>query len=149
MASPKNSNNSKGMTVQERAKTLVEGIPWEEIFREPELKDAFLAELLLAVAKLHTLDERRRLQAKGIERAKAGGVRFGAKRKPLPEHFDEAYAAWRQGLSYAKASKLCGVTKEVFYRAVQHRMQEEAERNQVAKPEGYRIRREPAAVGAE
>lgn len=148
MASPKNKNSPKDMTVQERAKALVDGIPWEEIFREPELKDAFLAELLLAVARLHTRDERRRLQAEGIQRARARGVRFGARRKPLPEHFDEAYAAWQQGLSYAKASKLCGVTKDVFYRAVQHRIQEEAECRGMDAPGGYHVHREPAAAGA-
>ncbi len=115
----------QGNDPQTAARNFVAQLPLREIFQDKALADAFLSELLLAVARESSHENRRELQRKGIEEAKAQGVRFGAPTRPLPDNFEEARQAWRNGqLSMNEAAELCGMPKSTFYNAAQR-----AERN--------------------
>lgn len=101
------------------ARALIAQLPLDRIFQDQALTDAFLSELLMALARESVSQSRRELQRKGIEEAKAQGVRFGAPSRPLPENFEQARLAWRGGqMSSAAAAKLCGMPKTTFYNAV-------------------------------
>lgn len=105
---------------KEAARDFVAKLPLQRIFEDQALSDAFLSELMLALARESSVRSRREQQKKGIEKAKAQGVRFGKPSLPLPENFEEARRAWREGeLSMKEASELCGMAKSTFYGAVQ------------------------------
>ncbi len=90
------------------AQRLVALLPLREIFQDRELADAFLSELMLALARESSREARRELQRKGIAQAKAQGVRFGKPARPLPENFEEVRQAWRNGrLSLKEAAQAC------------------------------------------
>jgi len=102
------------------ARELIARLPLREIFQDRELADAFLSELMLALARESSRESRRELQRKGIEAAKAQGVRFGKPSRPLPENFEEARQAWRDGwFSLKEAAKKCGMPESTFYYAAQ------------------------------
>ncbi len=102
------------------ARNLIARLPLREIFQDKELADAFLSELMLALARESSRESRRELQRKGIEEAKARGVRFGKPARPLPENFENARRAWRDGwFSLKEAAKACGMPETSFYDAVQ------------------------------
>ncbi len=102
------------------AQSLIAQLPLREIFQNRELTDAFLSELMLALARESSRESRRELQRKGIEEAKAQGVRFGKPTRPLPENFEEARQAWRDGwFSLKEAAKKCGMPESTFYYAAQ------------------------------
>ncbi len=97
------------------AQRLVALLPLREIFQDRELADAFLSELMLALARESSREARRELQRKGIAQAKAQGVRFGKPARPLPENFDEVRFAWRRGeFNLITAAQLCGMPKSTF-----------------------------------
>ncbi len=101
------------------AQNLVAQIPLREIFQNKALADAFLSELFLSLARESSHESRREQRQKGIDEARAQGVRFGAPKRPLPENFDEVRRAWRNGkLSVKAAADLCGMPKTTFYNAV-------------------------------
>jgi len=109
------------------AQHLVAQLPLQKIFGDQALSDAFLSELLLALARESSYSSRRERQKKGIEDAKAQGIRFGAPSRPLPENFDEIRRAWRGGAFPLKeAAAKCGMAKTTFYNAVQRAEQEAA-----------------------
>jgi len=101
------------------ARNLIAQIPLREIFQNKALTDAFLSELFLSLARESSHESRREQRQKGIDEARAQGVRFGAPKRPLPENFDEVRRAWRNGkLSVKAAADLCGMPKTTFYNAV-------------------------------
>jgi len=105
------------------ARQLVEQLPLEEIFRDQALKDAFLSELMLALARQSSYTDRRERQKAGIREAKAQGVRFGAPARPLPANFEEMRRAWRSGqLTVKEAAERCGLARTTFYNAA-HRVE--------------------------
>ncbi len=102
------------------AQRLVAQLPLREIFQDRELANAFLSELMLAIARESSREARRELQRKGIAQAKAQGVRFGKPTRPLPENFEEVRQAWRGGwLSLKEAAKACKMPESSFYKAAQ------------------------------
>lgn len=104
--------------VHTAAKYLIELIPLREIFKNKKLADAFLSELLMALAKESVYENRQTLQRKGIEHAKAQGVKFGKPKRPLPENFEEVRQSWRDGqLTLREASEMCGLPESTFYNA--------------------------------
>ncbi len=101
------------------ARNLVAQLPLREIFHDKTLADAFLSELFLSLARESSHECRQKQRQKGIDEARAQGVRFGAPKRPLPENFDEVRKAWRNGqLSVKAAADLCGMPKTTFYNAV-------------------------------
>ena len=83
-----------------------------------ELLGAFVSELFYEVARKRQHLNNRQRQAEGIAAAKARGVRFGPRRKPLPENFDECRQRWRSGeIKMAEAAEICGMAKSSFYEA--------------------------------
>ena len=84
-----------------------------------ELLSAFVSELFLAATKQAIREERRKKQAEGIAKAKAKGVSFGRKSKPLPDNFEEARQLWlKRELNLKDAAKYCGLPESTFYDAV-------------------------------
>jgi len=115
------------------AQNLIAQMPLQRIFQDPALSDAFLSELLLALARESSGRSRRERQRKGIAEAKAQGVRFGAPRRPLPENFEEVRSAWRNGeFTLTEAARRCGMAKSTFYNAAQRA--EQAMSEPMAKP---------------
>ena len=79
-----------------------------------ELLSAFLSATKQAIR-----EERRKKQAEGIAKAKAKGVSFGRKSKPLPDNFEEARQLWlSRELNLKDAAKHCGLPESTFYDAV-------------------------------
>lgn len=83
-----------------------------------ELLTKFVSDLFYTQAKRRQKEERQAKQTEGIAAAKARGVRFGPRRKPLPEGFEEYCEAWRDGqMSLREAAKACGMSHSSFYQA--------------------------------
>ncbi len=77
------------------ADDLVARISEEDPEHCDELLGAFVSQLFQSATKQSLSRERRERQAEGIAKAKARGVQFGSKRKPLPDNFDEVRRSWR------------------------------------------------------
>lgn len=116
------SGEQETQRVQAMAREMVSGMPLSDLCRDRELIGVFTAELvqeILRTANQRQTADRRKRQADGIAVAKAKGVQFGRRRAPLPSNFEEARLAWRSGdCSLREASKLCGMSRTSFYRAV-------------------------------
>lgn len=83
-----------------------------------EMLTQLVSDLFYAQAQKRQKEERRVKQAAGIAAAKARGVRFGVKQKPLPENFDECRRRWRNGeIKMHEAAEACGMAKSSFYEA--------------------------------
>lgn len=110
----------------ELAENIVERITDQDPEHSQELLGAFVSQLFLAATKQSMRRERRARQAEGIAKAKARGVRFGTRRKPLPDNFNEVRRAWRdREMNLKEAAKLCGMPATTFYDAVRRAEQEE------------------------
>lgn len=85
-----------------------------------DLTGTFIADLVLQILSYVAQTEResiRQRQAEGIAAARARGVTFGPKRKPLPAGFYEARADYEAGrLSVRKAAAKAGMSYSTFYR---------------------------------
>lgn len=85
-----------------------------------DLTGTFIADLVLQILSYVAQTEReniRQRQTEGIAAAKARGVKFGAKKKPVPEGFDEYKEKWKRGeLSIRQASEILGISHMRFYR---------------------------------
>lgn len=94
--------------------------------RSKELLGLFVADLFSQMTEQEHKEERRQRQAEGIAAAKARGVRFGKRTKPLPENFEEVRHAWRnKELTLQEAATACGMAKTTFYNAVERAEQAE------------------------
>ena len=110
--------------LKELAQEIVSSLSGLDPEQSRELLGGFVSDLFLSVAEQSRKEERRQKQAEGLAAAKAKGVRFGRPGKPLPDNFDEARRAWREGeLSLQQAADLCGIPKGTFYNAVVRREQ--------------------------
>lgn len=117
-------------TVQIQLQSLAEEIVSAVSELDPacrkEVLGLFVADLFSQVAEQERTEERRQRQAEGIAAAKARGVRFGKKTKPLPENFEEVRRAWRsKELTLQEAAAACGMAKTTFYNAVERAEQAE------------------------
>lgn len=106
-----------------------------------ELLGLFVADLFSQVAEQERKVERHQRQAEGIAAAKARGVRFGKKMKPLPDNFEEVRHAWRnKELTLQEAAAACGMAKTTFYNAVERAEQAEGRADDGKKKDAHRGR---------
>ena len=84
-----------------------------------DLLGTFISDLVLQVLSFAAQLERENLlvrQAEGIAAAKAKGVVFGRREKPLPENYEEIVRRWRGGsLTSKEAAGLCGFSVRTLY----------------------------------
>lgn len=96
--------------------SLLSGV---DVAASQELLMQLVSDLFYAQAQKRQREERLVKQSEGIAAAKARGVQFGPRRKPLPENFEEYCEAWRDGqMSLREAAKACGMSHSSFHQAV-------------------------------
>jgi len=118
------------------AQSLIARLPLRKIFQNKQLADVFLSELMLALARESSHENRRELQRKGIAAAKAQGVQFGKPSRPVPDNFEDVRRAWREGrISLKEAAKTCAMPQSTFYGMAQRA--EEALREARGAPEAH------------
>ena len=108
------------ITKERQADIRVMDMPLLDTTYGKDLLGTFIADLTLQVlsfaAQLEREDIRQR-QAEGIASAKARGVRFGRKKKELPEDFENWFARWRSGeITGKQMADHCGMEISVLYR---------------------------------
>jgi len=105
--------------VQSLAQDIVRALKEQAPYHSQELLSVLVSELFLSATKLTMKEERRKKQAEGIAKAKARGVKFGTRLRPLPENFEQARLSWRnQEVNLKEAASLCGMPTSTFYDAV-------------------------------
>ena len=106
--------------VQSLAQDIVRALKEQAPYHSQELLSVLVSELFLSATKLTMKEERRKKQAEGIAKAKARGVKFGTRLRPLPENFEQARLSWRnQEVNLKEAASRCGMPPSTFYDAVQ------------------------------
>lgn len=76
-----------------------------------------VSDLFYAQAQKRQREEHLVKQSEGIAAAKARGIQFDPRRKPLPENFEEYCEAWRDGqMSLREAAKACSMSHPNFKR---------------------------------
>ncbi len=85
-----------------------------------DLTGTFIADLVLQILAYVAETERafiRQRQAEGIAAAKQRGIRFGCKKKDVPEEFQKYYLLWQEGkISLRKAAERLHMNYSTFYR---------------------------------
>lgn len=96
--------------------------------KQEGLIGTFIADLVLQILSYVAETERdyiKKRQAEGIAAAKARGVKFGAKRLPLPDNYDEVYERYENGGMLAvEAACMLDMTESTFYRRLRERRQQ-------------------------
>ena len=109
------------ITQKRKAAIVVLDMPLLDTRQGRDLTGTLIADIVLQLLSYVAQTEReniRQRQAEGIAAAKAKGVRFGRKRRALPDNFEELRQAWRRGeISLIAAAKLCGIPQTTFYDA--------------------------------
>lgn len=105
--------------LSELAQEIVSAIVESDSEHSQELLSSFVGDLFMSATKQSIQEERRKKQAEGIAKAKAKGVSFGRKSKPLPDNFEEARQLWlNRELPLKDAAKFCDMPETTFYDAV-------------------------------
>lgn len=90
--------------------------------KNDDLTGIFVAELVLQILSYVAETERkniRRRQAEGIASAKARGVLFGRRAKPVPKEFNMIVSKWRnQEIQLKQALELLDMKRSLFYKKV-------------------------------
>ena len=85
-----------------------------------DLIGVFVSDLVLQILSYVAETERdfiKKRQAEGIAAAKARGVKFGAKKKELPDNFEEVKRQWEKGeISTREGGKILNMSYSTFYR---------------------------------
>ena len=88
--------------------------------RGRDLTGKFVADLVLQILSYVAETERdfiRKRQAEGIAAAKAKGVKFGPKKKAMPEKFEEVKEMWEKGeISTREAGEILNISYTTFWR---------------------------------
>ena len=88
--------------------------------RGRDLTGKFVADLVLQILSYVAETERefiRKRQAEGIAAAKAKGVKFGPKKKAMPEKFEEVKEMWERGeISTREAGEILNISYATFWR---------------------------------
>ena len=87
--------------------------------REKNLLGTFITDLVLTLLSYVAENERvniRQRQAEGIAAAKARGVHFGRRPKPLPDNFYDVYQRWKmKKISVSEAARECEMPVSTFF----------------------------------
>ena len=109
----------KVITKDKRVDLYVIDMPILDTRREKNLLGTFISDLVLALLSYVAENERtniRQRQAEGIAAAKARGVHFGRRPKPLPENFYDVYQQWKmKKISVSEAARQCGMPQTTFF----------------------------------
>ena len=109
----------KVLTKDKRVDLYVIDMPLLDTRREKNLLGTFISDLVLTLLSYVAENERttiRQRQAEGIAAAKARGVHFGRRPKPLPENFYEVYQKWKmKKISVSEAARQCGMPQTTFF----------------------------------
>lgn len=108
------------ITKEKQADIRVLDMPLLDTTYGKDLLGTFIADLTLQVLSFAAQLERdslRQRQAEGIAAAKARGVKFGRRKKELPEDFDAWFTRWRRGeISNREIAAHCDMEISVLYR---------------------------------
>ncbi len=108
------------ITKEKQADIRVLDMPLLDTTYGKDLLGTFIADLTLQVLSFAAQLERdslRQRQAEGIAAAKARGVKFGRRKKELPEDFDAWFPRWRRGeISNREIAAHCDMEISVLYR---------------------------------
>ncbi len=115
-------NQWRILTREKKVDIVVLDMPLLDTRRGKDLMGTFLSDIVLQVLSFVAENERttiRQRQAEGIAAAKARGVRFGRRPKPLPANFRHIYQQWKAGkITGLAAAKACNMPMSTFrYRA--------------------------------
>lgn len=93
-----------------------------------DLTGVFISDLVLQILAYVAETERsfiRQRQAEGIAAAKAKGVKFGCRKREIPEDFEKYFEMWEQGeISVRKAAELLKISHSTFFRRCCERREE-------------------------
>ncbi|MCR5339126.1 MAG: recombinase family protein [Lachnospiraceae bacterium] len=107
------------LTKEIKADVCVIDMPLLDTRREKDLLGTFVADLVLQILSFTSESERNSIkirQKQGIEAAKARGVRFGRKPKPIPDNFFEVCNAWfAKEITVSQAAVACGMPQTTFF----------------------------------
>ncbi len=107
------------LTKEKQVDICIMDMPLLDTRKDKNLLGTFISDLVLALLSYVAENERDNIrirQAEGIAAAKARGVQFGRRPKPLPENFDEVYQKWKaKQLTVSQAAKECGMPQTTFY----------------------------------
>ena len=119
------------LTKEKGVDIVVLDMPLLDTRGDKNLTGTLIADIVLQLLSYVAQTEReyiRQRQAEGIAAAKARGVRFGKKERPLPENFYDALERWqRKEVTSKEAAALCGLPRGTFYskaRAILDRQKE-------------------------
>lgn len=115
-------NQWRILTKDKGVDIVVLDMPLLDTRRGKDLMGTFLSDIVLQVLSFVAENERtsiRQRQAEGIAAAKAKGIQFGRRPRPLPDNFHRAYQLWKAGtITGTAAAKECGMPLSTFrYRA--------------------------------
>ena len=112
-------NQWRILTKEKEVDICVIDMPLLDTRQGKDLLGTFIADLVLQILSFVAQNEReyiRKRQAEGIAAAKAKGVKFGRKPRPLPENFYEVHRAWRtKKLTLKQAAAACNMPVGTFY----------------------------------
>ncbi len=94
-----------------------------------DLTGVFIADLALQILAYVAETERifiKQRQAEGIEAAKRRGIKFGCRKKKVPEDFEKYYQMWcEKKVSLRKAAEILGINYSTFYRRCKEKKETE------------------------
>lgn len=106
------------LTKEKRAAIVVLDMPLLDTREGRDLTGTLIADIVLQLLSYVAQTERefiRQRQAEGIAAAKERGVRFGRKRIPMPEGFEELAAEWWAGrISAVQAGRELRISRTTF-----------------------------------
>ncbi len=108
------------LTKEKKAAIVVLDMPLLDTREGRDLTGTLIADIVLQLLSYVAQTERefiRQRQAEGIAAAKERGVRFGRKRIPMPDRFEELALDWWFGyISAVQAGKELGISRSTFTR---------------------------------
>lgn len=109
----------KVITKDKGADIVITDMPLLDTTKDKDLLGTFISDLVLAILSYVSENERcciHRRQAEGIAAARARGVHFGRKPRPLTEKFYDVYQRWSmKKITVKQAAAECGMPATTFY----------------------------------